>query len=317
MSKRTLFTTVTPLPPGISRAIVMDTLRSHTEMIDLNPLVEERHPCKPPPNCTAEEYHCVWYKITDKVQYLPGGAISGKVSYNAVFHDLPNGLQTHCYAPMGVDIKGKWTLGGTLPGEPAQPVELGLGVPMQGLYLREDVELKCNVIMTSFVKKTIKKAHEQLVSRLVRKAQLEQASSANSSFIGSPRPLSLSPAASHSSFATTMSAGPPPPSPFYQNQNQNHKYQEFLDSKDPSLYPRPLSSSSAAPSYAETMAQSSGSRWQQLDPSRPTSLYPPPLHHHPVFNQGAQYQNHSSSALPVELPHSGTPEPTTHYAELE
>lgn len=146
-------------------------------MIDLNPLVIERHPIKPPPQATPEEFHCIWYLVTDKVSYLPGGALSSvassKISYPACFHDLANGIQTHIYAPMGLEIRGKWALGGSLEGEPAQPVEMGLGVPMQGLYVREDVDMRCNILMTGFVKKTLKKAHAQLVQRLSVKAQLE------------------------------------------------------------------------------------------------------------------------------------------------
>jgi hypothetical protein len=179
MSKRTVFTTVTPLPSSITRETVLETLHSHTEMIDLNPLVEERHPIKPPPNASPEEYHCLWYSLTDRVQYLPGGIASGKVSYNACFHDLEMGLQTHCYAPMGLNIKGKWTLGGSLPGEPIAPVELGLGAPLTGLYLREDVDMKCNFMMTSFVKKTLKNAHAALVGRLLIKSQIEEATKSN------------------------------------------------------------------------------------------------------------------------------------------
>lgn len=179
MSKRTVFTTVTPLPAGITRETVMETLRSHVEMIDLNPLVEERHPIKPPPNATAEEYHCLWYSLTDRVQYLPGGLMSGKVSYTCCFHDLENGLQTHCYAPMGLNIRGKWTLGGSLPGEPVAPVEMGVNVPMHGLWLREDVDMRCNIVMTSFVKKTLKKSHSALVDRLVVKAQILERSISN------------------------------------------------------------------------------------------------------------------------------------------
>jgi hypothetical protein len=105
--------------------------------------------------------------------------MTGKVSYNACFHDLKNGLQTHCYAPMGLNIKGKWTLGGSLPGEPVAPVELGLGAPISGLYLREDVDMKCNIMMTAFVKKTLKKAHMHLVDRLLVKAQIEDAAENN------------------------------------------------------------------------------------------------------------------------------------------
>ena len=179
MSKKSRFTTVTPLPAGITRETVLETLHNHVEMIDLNPLVTERHPIKPPSEATAEEYHCQWYSITDKVNYLPGGLYSGSVTFNACFHDLPDGLQSHIYAPMGLDMKGRWTLGGSLPGEPRQAVEIGLGLPKIGLWLREDVEMKVNVVMGGFVKKTTKKAHATLVQRLVEKAHLIEAESHN------------------------------------------------------------------------------------------------------------------------------------------
>ena len=178
MSKRTTFTTVTPLPAGISRHTVLETLHDHFAMIDLNPLVTERHPIKPPPDATAEEFHCKWYAVTDKVNYLPG-IYSGSVTFNGCFHDLPDGLQTHIYAPMGLNMKGRWTLGGTLPGEPIQPVEIGLGVPKQGLWLREDVDMKCNFTMVKFVKGTTKKAHGALVKRLVERSQLIEAQAHN------------------------------------------------------------------------------------------------------------------------------------------
>lgn len=175
MAKRTHFTTVTPLPAGITRETVIETLHNHIEMIDLNPLVTERHPIKPPPEATAEEFNCLWYSVTDKINYLPGGLYSGSVTFTGCFHDLPDGLQTHIYAPMGLNIKGRWTLGGSLPGELRQPVEMGYGVPKTGLWLREDVDMKCNVVMTTFVKKTTKKAHQTLVDRLVEKAHLKEA----------------------------------------------------------------------------------------------------------------------------------------------
>jgi len=180
MSKRTLFTTVTALPAGISRETVLETLHNHLEMIDVNPLVTERHPINPPPEASPEEFHAQWYSVTDKVNYLPGGLYSGAVTFNGCFHDLPDGLQTHIYAPMGLNMKGRWTLGGTLPGEPRQPVELGLGVPKTGLWLREDVDMKCNFVMTKFVKGTTKKAHTTLVQRLVEKAHLVEAQVHNS-----------------------------------------------------------------------------------------------------------------------------------------
>lgn len=173
MSKRTIFTTVTPLPSYMPRDLVVETLHSHSEMIELNPLVIHHQPCKAPGTAPADEFHCTWYELTDKVQYLPGGMLSGNVSYKACFHDLPRGLQTHVYAPTGLDIKGKWSVCGNLPHEPREPVELGLpNAPREGLYLREDVDMRCNIFMTSFVKRTLKKAHSVLVDRLVVKADL-------------------------------------------------------------------------------------------------------------------------------------------------
>ena len=60
-----------------------------------------------------------------------------------------------------------------MPGEPRETVELGLvNAPREGLYLREDVDMKCNIVMSGFVKKTLKKAHAVLVDRLVVKADI-------------------------------------------------------------------------------------------------------------------------------------------------
>jgi hypothetical protein len=151
--------------------MVVEMLHDHTEMIQLNPLVIKHSRCKPPPSATADEYYCAWYELTDKVQYLPGGILSGKVSYKACFHDLPRGLQTHVYAPAGLETKGKWLICGNMPGEPREPVELGLtDAPREGLYLREDVDMTCNILLTSFVKKNLNRCHRVLVERLLAKA---------------------------------------------------------------------------------------------------------------------------------------------------
>ena len=178
MSKRTHFTTVTPLPAGITRETVLSTLHCHTEMIDLNPLVIERHPIKPPREASAEEINAQWYSVSDKINYIPG-VYTGNLSFNACFNDLPDGLQTHILAPMGLDMRGRWTLGGTLPGEPRQPVEFGHGMPKTGLWLREDVDMKCNMVMTSFVKRTTKRTHSTLVERLIEKSHIKEAEGYN------------------------------------------------------------------------------------------------------------------------------------------
>ncbi|PNS18073.1 hypothetical protein CAC42_4032 [Sphaceloma murrayae] len=172
MSKRTLYTIVTPLPSTITRETAIAALHTHHEMIELNPLVIKHTQCRPPPQAPADEFHATWYELTDKISYFPG--IKGKVSYKACFHNLPRGLQTHVYAPAGLEIKEKWTIGGNEPGEPREVLELGLvGVPRDGLYLREDVDMTCNFFLTGFVKKTLRRAHSVLVDRLVVKADLD------------------------------------------------------------------------------------------------------------------------------------------------
>lgn len=138
-------------------------------MIDLNPLVTDRHIIPPPSHALPEEHVCTWYSITDKISYLPGGLVTGAVSYTAAFHDLPTGLQTHCHAPMGVDLREKWSVAGSEPGEAPEPMELGLGAPRTGLYIREDVIITCNMVMAGFIKKTIKKAHGVLIDAIALK----------------------------------------------------------------------------------------------------------------------------------------------------
>ncbi|KAJ2901964.1 hypothetical protein MKZ38_001154 [Zalerion maritima] len=261
MSKRTVFTTITPLPPGATRDVVLDFLHNHLEMIDLNPLVKERHPIKPPPHASPEEFHCIWYSLTDKISYLPGGLAAGDVSYKCAFHDLPNGLQTHCYAPMGLDIRDKWTLGGSLPGEPVQPVELGVGAPVTGLYLREDVDMKCNMLMTGFVKKNLKKSHGVLVDRLKVKAQIASAANLNHS-------MSIR----HSvNSAASQNGGAPG---------------QHLGSPDPNRFPsRPSSTASAHSANGPPVTSPDPTRSEfGQGPGAPNPPYSPP----------AQYSQHQS-----------------------
>lgn len=172
MTKRTTFTSITPLPAGVTRQTALTFLHDHAEMIDLNPLVIERHTIQPPRHAGPEEQTCTWYTITDKISYLPGtNLVSGNVSYTCAFHDLPQGLQTHCYAGLGLEIRDLWSVGGSEMGEEPEVQELGIGAPASGLYIREDVDFKCNVLMAGFVKKTLKKAHSTLVEAMARKAQ--------------------------------------------------------------------------------------------------------------------------------------------------
>ncbi|KAK8127697.1 hypothetical protein PG984_008805 [Apiospora sp. TS-2023a] len=180
MSKRTTFTNVTPLPAGISRAAALGYLHDHEAMIDLNPLVVERHRLDaPPPHAPEDERAagCSWWSMTDSITYLPG--IKGELTYSAAFLDLRDGLQTHVYAPMGTDIRNRWTLGGTLPGEPPSP-KSSASAPPPGL----DVELRCNFLMASFVRKTLSKAHTKVIENIAERAKAQMGGSEDSTADG-------------------------------------------------------------------------------------------------------------------------------------
>lgn len=58
-----------------------------------------------------------------------------------------------------------------MPGEPREARELGVDTPRDGLYLREEVDMRCNIMMTGFVKKNLKNAHKVLVDRLLKKVE--------------------------------------------------------------------------------------------------------------------------------------------------
>ncbi|KAK1955890.1 hypothetical protein LY78DRAFT_415002 [Colletotrichum sublineola] len=178
LRKKEVYTTVTPIPGFIPRQLAIDILHSHSEVITLNPLVLDHKPIKAPRDAASDEYYSTWYEISQRIQYVPGiGKIgSGKISFNGCFHDMPWGLQTHTYAPMNVDIRIKYRIDGNQPGiEPPQPPEIGtsgLGIPADGLYLREDIEIRCNVTMVGFVKTQLKAASKEMVSRIIKKAEL-------------------------------------------------------------------------------------------------------------------------------------------------
>jgi len=174
MTKKSVYTQITPIPSQIPRQLAIDMLHSHGEVIELNPLVIAHHQINAPRDAPSDEYFSTWYEITERIQYVPGtGRLgSGKINFRGVFHDMPWGLQTHIYAPMGVDLRNKWQIRGNQPGEPPEPRELGSNAPSEGLYLREDVEIKCNITLVPFVKKELKAASKVLVERMIKKAEL-------------------------------------------------------------------------------------------------------------------------------------------------
>ncbi|KAI5359520.1 hypothetical protein Slin15195_G071470 [Septoria linicola] len=173
---RSHITHITPIPAGISRDAAVARLHDHAAMIQLNPLVIRQEPTDAPATATKDEAELgTWYSITDMINYLPGGIYKGEVSYKACFYNLRDGIQTHVFAPAGVDIKSKWSVGGNMPDEPREPSELGVNKPSEGLYIKEEIELRCNMFMGAFVKRNLQSSHQEVHNKIIEKAaELEQ-----------------------------------------------------------------------------------------------------------------------------------------------
>ncbi|EYE90288.1 uncharacterized protein EURHEDRAFT_489391, partial [Aspergillus ruber CBS 135680] len=151
-------------------------------MIELNPLVIRYSRCQPTPSAPDEERASswAWYELTDRIKFLPGKWFRGKISYKGSFRDLPGGLRTHVYAPTGVDIRATWSVEGNKEGGEGEGHEEGQassdatamndGLHGQGLYLREEVDLRCPFWSAGFVKRTMRRSHGVLVDRLIGKA---------------------------------------------------------------------------------------------------------------------------------------------------
>lgn len=173
MSRRSVLTQVTPIPSYIPRQFVLDMLHDHDLMITLNPLVTRYVPCAPPAHALPDEYDSAWYEITDRIEYIPGTPLVSNVTYTACLHDIPTGVQSHVHAPAGLEIRGKWQVLGSEPGEKRHR-ELGedqYGIPKEGLYLREDCEVRCNFLLMPTVRRNLKKSHATLVDRLLERAK--------------------------------------------------------------------------------------------------------------------------------------------------
>lgn len=308
MSKRTVYTNITPLPPQVTRQIALDELHNHISMIKLNPLVVNAEQTSPHKDAPADEYHCTWYEITDKVSYLPG--VSGHVKYKACFFDRPIGLQTHCYAPTGLDIKAKWSVGGNMPGEPREARELGVNTPRDGLYLREEVDMRCNIMMTGFVKKNLKNAHRVLVDRLLKKVEFveeghyQQSMSSPSvrSSITSPpitpggHPLPYLPQRSDGSVIDDMYRHGGRPISYAPSHYQPQQYPLHSPHDDPSRQTVP------PPQYWQSSDQKSD--WKGTHPSQRDSHLKP--HSRPQSDHAYAAELPGSAVLPAEL-FSSTP----------
>ncbi|KAK6442201.1 hypothetical protein LTR95_001576 [Oleoguttula sp. CCFEE 5521] len=171
-----------PIPAFIPRPLALQVLHNHSEIITLNSLVVDHRPTAAPPNVPYDEQNAVWYDITERIQLIPGIGKMGSSLINlpGCFPNMPWGLQTHIHAPMGIDLKVAYKIAGEQYGmENREPRELGLaalGAPAEGLYLRADVEVKCSMALSGFVKSQTQTALVEMVERIVKKAERLDAS---------------------------------------------------------------------------------------------------------------------------------------------
>lgn len=320
MYKRSLFTSITPLPKDVARKAAVAWLHDHAQMIRLNPLVLRLHETTPAANASADEFDCAWYEITDEISYLPGGLYKGEVTYKACFNDLPNGVQTHTFAPAGLDLRGKWTVGGNEPGEPREKLELGSDAPRDGLYIKEDVDMRCNILLTGFVKKNLTKSHKSVVDKLASLGTSPDEHAPDGGYVHSqskPQHQPLTPVDSNTvfgpdSYTVGHSAGSqkePSSEPFSHHvgnhKSRRHQTQssrlhphshnpsfEVLSEKAPQLPPLDFSEPSDNENFRSPKMESETSRHQELYSSK--------------FGQAAKYTGQFHGEERSVLPGLGT-----------
>ncbi|GAP91901.1 putative nacht and wd40 domain protein [Rosellinia necatrix] len=307
LRKKDVYTIITPIPGFIPRQLAIDILHSHGEVITLNPLVLSHKQIKAPRDAAADEYFSTWYEITERVQFVPGmGRFgSGKISFNACFHDLPWGLQTHVYAPLNIDMRNKYRIAGNQPGvEHPEPPEIGLaelGVPKDGLYLREDIEIRCNIAMVGTVKAQMKAASKEMVDRIIKKAELLDAGILRA-MIEDGRMKTYKPqSVVYAGGLNEQSRSPQlsPPLPYSQESPRSPRSPTV-----PYQVPRPVSVQYQQPNRPGTSGSSVAypSHWQMqqqqmaIEENRPTHLYPGPPYSQPGPPQGGGH------SVVMELP---------------
>ncbi|EJT75601.1 hypothetical protein GGTG_05534 [Gaeumannomyces tritici R3-111a-1] len=322
LKKKEVYTTITPIPGFIPRQLAIDILHSHSEVITLNPLVLSHKAIPAPRDAASDEFYSTWYEITERIQYIPGlGRMgSGRISFNGCFHDMPWGLQTHIYAPMGVDLRNKYRIAGNQPGvEAPELAEIGsaeLGIPSDGLYLREDIEIRCNITVVGFVKAELKKASKEMVQRIIKKAELLDAGVLQG-MIEDGKLKTFNPAdrssmirsASHSGSASPQ---PSPTTPHYSMHNKNSPSMPYNIPRPESMQqgglpPRPGTSGSQGPYHGHQPHQFHGQQHYQPTQGGALELPTPRMSHQQQQQQQPQQQ--IVMELPGDFYHPQQPSP--------
>ncbi|KAK7962659.1 uncharacterized protein PG986_003484 [Apiospora aurea] len=187
MSSSITLTHTCKLPRNVTRQAVIEFLHSHEDIIDLSPLVKERHPIKAPASAPLHMPQqqqqlgqaASWWSITDKISYLPGHLLNGTYTYTGAFINKSTGLEAYIDAPAGTSLKDVWSVvqspkssspssSSCRSSQATTPTQSG----ETDLYIRVDSSARCHFALRGFVRKMLKKSHAELVRRLAAKTQL-------------------------------------------------------------------------------------------------------------------------------------------------
>jgi len=293
---KTLYTTIDQIPSHIPRQLAIELLQSHGELITLNPLVLDYSAIKAPRDAPNDEFYSTWYEITQRIQFMPGiGKMgSSKISFRGCFHDMPWGVQTHMYVPMGIELRHKYQIKGNQPGEPPEPKELGSNAPREGLYLRVDTQIKANVTMVSFVKKELKAASKTMIERMLKKAELIDAGILQAMFDDAGKLKTLNPNDRSRPQEPTSSPHPFTPSAYGPN-GHNLRSPSHADPQQ-SAYYRQSNHNQTSSSYNTSQRNSSQQNGLAIEMPGDTQYSQPSSHLHPNGNRYSTYSEMSGSS---------------------
>lgn len=85
MPKRVVYTKITPLPYNVPRQLAVELLHSHSEVIELNPLVTGVKEIQAPRDAPSDEYFSTWYEISEIITW--GFGFRKKINFKGCFHD--------------------------------------------------------------------------------------------------------------------------------------------------------------------------------------------------------------------------------------
>ncbi|KAI9678715.1 MAG: hypothetical protein M1817_005772 [Caeruleum heppii] len=157
LSRPGSFTLSARIPASIPTSTIIDAVHDHSFLITLSPLVTEHHQIPTDrPNVTK-------YAVTEKIHYLPFGLFPAHITFTTEFEDVDDGVKSTVHVPAGFDGTYNYQVRRSDDGS---------------RVLHEEAQFTCNMLLMSFVKNTMSKAHVDMQKKFFR--LLDQRSHDNS-----------------------------------------------------------------------------------------------------------------------------------------